>query len=248
VRLLVSASSAADASAALLGGADIIDAKDPLSGSLGAVAPGVFRDIAERVRGLRPVTAALGDALDEESLEGLARRFATAGAAFVKVGFAGIVDSNRVRALLAAATRGVRTCRSSSASATGVIAVAYADATRAVSLSPGELLDVAADACASGVLLDTFDKAREGLITLAATPTLARWVADAHDVGLIAAVAGKLSAGDIPLMRAIGADIAGVRGAACEGGRTGVVVAENVRMLRGLCVSDHGPAEAGHYA
>jgi (5-formylfuran-3-yl)methyl phosphate synthase len=88
------------------------------------------------------------------------------------------------------------------------------------------------------VLLDTFDKAGEGLSALAATPTLARWVADAHDAGLIAAVAGKLSAGDIPLMRAIGADIAGVRGAACKGGRTGVVVAENVRMLRGLCVGD----------
>ena len=46
MQLLVSVSSAVETSAALLGGADIIDAKDPLSGPLGAVTPAVFRDIA----------------------------------------------------------------------------------------------------------------------------------------------------------------------------------------------------------
>ncbi len=39
MRLLVSVANAADAAAALAGGADLIDAKDPAGGALTAVAP-----------------------------------------------------------------------------------------------------------------------------------------------------------------------------------------------------------------
>jgi uncharacterized protein (UPF0264 family) len=38
---------------------------------------------------------------------------------------------------------------------------------------------------------------------------------------MVASVAGKLSLDDIDLVRDTGADIAGVRGAACVGGRLG---------------------------
>jgi len=63
--------------------------------------------------------------------------------------------------------------------------------------------------------------------------TLSRWVADAHDQGLFIAVAGKLTEDDLSFVRDSGADIAGVRGAACEGGRTGRVSVEKVRLLTG---------------
>jgi uncharacterized protein (UPF0264 family) len=235
MQLLVSVSSAAEASAALLGGADIVDAKDPLGGSLGAVAEPVFREIVQRVDGLRPVTAALGDAWDDAQLERLALRFAASGPAFVKIGFAGVTDAVRIRALLAAATRGVRACDGPSAVAAGIIAVAYADAAGASTLPPRALLDAAADASVAGVLLDTFDKAGPGLCELMTTGTIARWIAAAHEAGLIAAFAGKLTASQLPAIRDLGADIAGVRGAACEGGRNGLVVVDNVRELRALC-------------
>ena len=75
-----------------------------------------------------------------------------------------------------------------------------------------------------------------------APAALARWVGAAHDAGLLVAVAGRLTADDLAIVRDAGADIAGVRGAACEGGRTGRVSAEKVAFLRELC----GPAEAGH--
>ena len=44
-------------------------------------------------------------------------------------------------------------------------------------------------------------------------------------------MAGKLTADDLGFVRNAGADIAGVRGAACEGGRTGRVTVEKVRLL-----------------
>src|SRR3954462_12288357 len=90
MRLLVSVANAAEASAALAGGADLIDAKDPATGMLPPVAADVFGEIHASVAGARPVTAAIGNALDEGAIEEAARVFGLAGARYVKVGFAGI--------------------------------------------------------------------------------------------------------------------------------------------------------------
>ena len=232
MRLLVSVASAAEASAALAGGADVIDAKDPLAGALGAVSIEVLREIHAAVAGRRPVTAALGDAADEKSIERAARAFADAGAVLVKVGFAGIASTGRVTALIAAAVDGAR---AGSDGNSGVVAVAYADADRAATLAPSALVEVAARAGATGLLLDTADKSGPGLRELVTPNALAAWVAVAHGTGLLVALAGKLTADDLTYVRNAGADIAGVRGAACNGGRTGRVTADKVRLLRALC-------------
>ena len=232
MRLLVSVASATEALAALAGGADIIDAKDPLAGALGAVPIAVLAEIRAAVGGAQPVTAAIGDAADETAIEATACAFAAAGAALVKVGFAGIANAARIAQLAAAAQRGVRSGR---AGHCGLILVAYADAERAASLPPAALVDVAAGAGAHGILLDTADKSGPGLRALIAPDALGAWVAGAHERGLLVALAGKLVADDLPFVRDAGADVAGVRGAACEGGRTGQVSAERVRMLRSLC-------------
>jgi uncharacterized protein (UPF0264 family) len=177
MRLLVSVANATEASAAFAGGADIIDAKDPLAGSLGAVPITVLAEIHAAVNGAHPVTAAIGDAADEAAIEATACVFAAAGSALVKVGFAGIASASRIAALTAAAMRGVR---AGSAGDCGVILVAYADATRATSLAPAALVDVAAHAGARGVLLDTADKRGPGLRARIAPDALAAWVARAH--------------------------------------------------------------------
>ena len=62
MRLLVSVATAADARAAIEGGADIVDAKDPGAGALGAVTLDRLREIRDAVAGARPLTAALGEA------------------------------------------------------------------------------------------------------------------------------------------------------------------------------------------
>ena len=241
MRLLVSVANGADAAAALAGGADVIDAKDPLSGALGAVSPEVLHEIHAAVAGARPVTAALGDAADETKVERDARAFTRAGAALVKVGFAGITDAGRVGGLTAAAVRGARGGNG------GVVAVAYADAVRTTSLAPAALVAVAARAGAKGLLIDTADKGGAGLRALVARSMLAAWVSEAQEAGLVVALAGQLTADDLAFARDAGADIAGVRGAACDGGRIGRVSADKVRMLRAVCASLNGPPKGGHY-
>ena len=226
MRLLVSVASAAEASAALAGGADLIDAKDPLAGALGAVAADALREIHAAVGGARPVTAALGDAADEAAIEDAARAFGAAGAALVKVGFAGIDSAQRIERLIAAAVRGARAGRA------GVVAVGYADANRAASLGPAELIELAARSGAQGVLLDTANKLGPGLRAIVEPRAIAAWVAAAQQTGLLVALAGKLTADDLLFVREAGADIAGVRGAACDGGRTGRIAADKVRLLR----------------
>ncbi len=228
MRLLVSVSDAEEVSAALAGDADVVDAKDPRSGALGAVPLDVFRAIHAAVAGARPVTAAIGDASDEACVQRTAHAFAGAGARFVKVGFAAIESGPRVAALARAAVRGA----SAAARDAAVIVVAYADAERAASLSPTAMIDVAARAGARGVLLDTADKRGPGLRALVPRGALAAWVTHAHDRRLLVALAGKLSADDLAFVCDAGADIAGVRGAACDGGRTGRVSADRVRDLR----------------
>jgi uncharacterized protein (UPF0264 family) len=243
MRLLVSVASAAEAVAALAGGADVIDAKDPLSGAIGAVALDTFRDIHATVAGARLVTAAIGDATDETDVEQRARAYGAAGAALVKVGFAGIASAQRVGSLIAAAVRAAssdpgRVCRF------GVVAVAYADAgAGGSSISRDALIDVAARAGAAGVLLDTADKNGAGLPSLLSLPDLEAWVSAARRAGLLVALAGKLTADDLAFVRDAGADIAGVRGAACDGGRGGRVSAGKVALLRSLCA----PASVTRY-
>ena len=232
MRLLVSVGSATEAVAALVGGADVIDAKDPLAGALGAVSVEVLREIYAAVAGSRPVTAALGDATDEVRVERDARAFAGAGAALVKVGFAGIACPEQVEALTAAAVRGAAAGRHCKA---GVVVAAYADSDCVMSLPPDDFVTVAARAGADGVLLDTADKTGPGLRGLVTPGALAAWAARVHGTGLFVALAGKLASADFPFVRDAGADIIGVRGAACEGGRIGYVTSDRVRLLREQC-------------
>ncbi len=87
MRLLVSVSGAADAAAALEGGADIIDAKDATQGALGAVAPAMLDAIIAATGGRSPVSAALGEAPDS-SVPIRVAALRPGEVSFVKLGFA----------------------------------------------------------------------------------------------------------------------------------------------------------------
>jgi uncharacterized protein (UPF0264 family) len=154
--------------------------------------------------------------------------FASLGAVLVKVGFDGITDRATAGALAEAAVAGARS------RGAGVVLVAYADRPHEA-VSPAALLDVASCAGAAGVLLDTADKRGPRLTELATPAWLSEWIALAHRRSLMAALAGRLRAEDLAIARHGGADIAGVRGAACTGGRTGLVEAARVRALLDAC-------------
>jgi len=229
MQLLVSVADPREARAALAGGADLIDAKDPRRGALGAVAPQRLRAICDAVGAQRPVSAALGDAAQAAPIADAVRVAVDAGVAYVKVGFRGIRSPARVHDLAAAARApaGLR-----------LILVAYADWERAEGPRPDVLLEVAVAVGAAGVLIDTAFKGT-GLFDLLSCDTVGTWVAATRGAGLLAALGGGLEGPDLPTAREAGADIVGVRGAACEGGRTGSVSVARVAALSAL--ADRAP-------
>jgi uncharacterized protein (UPF0264 family) len=112
--------------------------------------------------------------------------------------------------------------------------VAYADHGRVDGPRPDDAIRIAACVGAAGVLLDTAVKSGPGLTGLMPPHVLAAWVHAARERGLLTALAGRLSADDLPVVLETGTDIAGVRGAACEGGRDGCISSVRVRDLRAV--------------
>jgi uncharacterized protein (UPF0264 family) len=74
---------------------------------------------------------------------------------------------------------------------------------------------IAYEAKADIAMLDTAIKDGKNLFIFLTKPQLSRFVDEAHGYGLKAALAGALQKQDLPEVYALGADIAGVRGAAC---------------------------------
>lgn len=228
MRLLVSVRSAAEAAEAAAGGADVVDAKEPAAGALGRVAPEILAAIVERAPARVPVSAALGDVTSErEILDAFNETGRTPRPlSFVKLGFRGVDHPGQVHRLLVVAT-------AAAAAAPGhprVVAVAYAD-TGSGAPEPERVLEAAAAARVAGILLDTADKRGGSLLAHRSPAWLRAWVARAQSAGCFTALAGSLGAADLVTIRELGADLIGVRGAACEGGRNGRVSAERIRRM-----------------
>jgi (5-formylfuran-3-yl)methyl phosphate synthase len=236
MRLLVSVVDVGEAREAAAAGADIVDVKNPGEGSLGAPSPAVIEGVRAAVPAGLPVSAAIGDLPNLPGTAALAALGAArSGAAFVKVGLWGVSTEAEAVDLLRAVNDGVAV-----ASGTVVVAAAYADARRVAHapLAP-ELLPRVARAAGVGVcLLDTAVKDGRGLLDWLSPDSLTSLVADAHGAGLQMALAGALRAEDLPVVQATGADIAGVRSAACsDGRRSGPLDAARVRALRAACAA-----------
>jgi uncharacterized protein (UPF0264 family) len=230
MRLLVSVRAGDEVAAALAGGADIIDAKEPARGSLGPVFPEVLQTIAARLPESVPLSVALGDFTEPTAV-----RLAVAGAklpvrrapTYVKLGFAGEPSEAAVTSLVATAM--------DSAAATAVrpivVPVAYADHENAGSPAPEDVLRAAMAAGARAFLMDTYAKDGRRLLEWIALERLRRLSADGRSAGMLVAMAGSLDLAALDDLAGI-ADVIGVRGAACRGGREGPVEAALVRRLR----------------
>jgi len=230
MRLLVSVRAGDEVAAALAGGADIIDAKEPARGSLGPVSPEVLQAIAARMPAAVPLSVALGDFTEPDAV-----RLAVAGVkvpgrrapTYVKLGFAGERSEAAVTSLVAAAV--------ADAAATPlrpiVVPVAYADHENAGSPAPEDLLRAAMAAGSRAFLIDTCLKDGRALLEWIALERLRRLSADARSAGMLLAIAGSLDLAALDHLAGI-ADVIGVRGAACRGGREGSVEAALVRRVR----------------
>jgi hypothetical protein len=202
VKLLVSVVSADEARAALHGGADVIDVKDPGAGPLGAPSPAVVAGVVAAVDGAAPVSVALGDLPDAA---------APPAVDFVKAGLR-VRDIDSAVALLRAIDH------------PAVIAAAYADAAALdpPALPPAALPEVVARAGIAGALVDTYVKDGRGLYAWLSPAALAALIAETPGTF---AVAGQLGLDELDR---VAADLVGVRSAVCRSGRTGVLDAELV--------------------
>jgi (5-formylfuran-3-yl)methyl phosphate synthase len=254
VRLLVSVVSAAEARAALAGGADIIDVKDPREGALGAPSPRTLAEVVAAVDGAAPVSVALGDLPDLPHTAALAACGAAAwGVDYVKLGLRGVQGLNRAVALVAAVADAVGAAAAGSGAAgaaaagagagvgPGVIAAAYADGASAdpPAFDPALLPELVARTGIAGALIDTLVKDGRGLYGSLPEATVAGLVAATRAAGGSFGVAGQLRAGQLGRVEA---DIVGVRSAVCRGGnRTASLdaelVAAAVAELRAVAVS-----------
>jgi (5-formylfuran-3-yl)methyl phosphate synthase len=239
MRLLVSVRSEEEVAAALDGGADIIDAKEPSHGSIGAVSPSVLGGIIERVPAEYPLSIALGDVANPQQAElaisalDLPRRI---GPIYLKVGFAPVASPYAVAELLRTALQAA----ARHSAKPHIIAVAYADYSLAQTVEAESIMAGALDAGCAGILLDTFGKIGGNLLTWYSPDALARWINEGREIGLLTAIAGGLGIREVVRVSALEPDVLGVRGAACDGGRTGAVSSTRVAQLRALLQPDSG--------
>jgi (5-formylfuran-3-yl)methyl phosphate synthase len=235
MKLLVSVTDAHEAGVAVRGAVDIVDVKNPAEGSLGAPAPSVIARVRDAVPLDRPVSAAIGDLPNLPGTAALAALgAASSGAAYVKGGLAGASTVAEAVAVLRAMREAVR-------GGATVIAAGYADAKRVPSrpLPPEAVVSAARRAGVGGCLLDTAIKDGRGLFEWLTHDALAALVAEGHAARLEMALAGALRAEDLTAVRATGADIAGVRSAACrDGRRMAPLDGERIGRLRAMCARD----------
>jgi uncharacterized protein (UPF0264 family) len=216
-RLLVSVRDSTEAEAALIGGADLIDIKEPRNGPMGRADDSVIESIVRTVAGRAPISAACGE------LE-LGAPPLPHGLVFAKFGLAGwsgrdwISACDRVRATLQVGC--------------GFVAVAYADWQMCATPTPEEIADAAIVHRFGAFLIDTHDKSGGTLLdhlSVAAMTTLTR---RCQSAGIPVALAGSLGLEEIERLRAANPDWYAVRGAACDGGREGTIDSRLVRRLK----------------
>jgi uncharacterized protein (UPF0264 family) len=229
-RLLVSVRDVDEAVAALRGGADIIDVKEPQRGSLGAASAEVIVDICRAVKQAGfsgPMSAALGEL--RESTISIPR---DAPLHWVKAGLGGTVATNWNTAWL----RLQDLVRRQNAG-TELIAVAYADWQSCAAPSPNDVIDLAVAANSPGVLFDTFHKDGRNLLDHLPPAELRPLMNSLQAAGLFTALAGSIGLDQLPTLAELSPDIIAVRSAVCVGGRNGRVNARRVRALRAAMCS-----------
>jgi uncharacterized protein (UPF0264 family)/phage baseplate assembly protein W len=227
MRLMISVISAAEAREALAGGVEILDIKNPAEGSLGAQSPQVIREIKKLSAGRVEVSVAIGDMPNLPGTAALAAvGAAVSGADYIKVGLHGPRNESEALALLGIIQQSVREYPVS------VIAAGYADFRRAGALDPGCLPRVAASSGIRGCLLDTAVKDGQTLFNFLNPQQLRDLAEQAHKSGLLFGLAGSLCEEDLPLAHDIGADVVGLRTAACRNNqRSGPLDPDRIRAL-----------------
>jgi uncharacterized protein (UPF0264 family) len=229
MQLLISVASDDEARIALASSRDIIlDVKNPVEGSLGAQFPHILQQIRASAPRPHKVSAAIGDMPNLPGTASLAALgAATCDVDYIKVGLWGPKTEAEAIFLLQQIRQAVNRYPD-----IAIIAASYADAQRANTLDPRCLPRIAQSAGVDGCLIDTAIKDGHGLFDFLTPHDLRALADEAHAFGLLFALAGALQEQDLLRVRDLGADVAGVRTAACrDNRRAGPLDADRVRRL-----------------
>ncbi|MCX8153080.1 MAG: hypothetical protein N3E52_01440 [Candidatus Bathyarchaeota archaeon] len=212
MKLLISPMNEAEAAEAIVGGADIIDVKNPLEGALGANFPWVIKRVRELAPANVEVSCTIGDVPNLPGTAALAAvGAATTGVNYVKAGLCGLKTLEEAVHLMQNVVRAVKEFDSS----IKVVVAGYADAERVGAIDPLLVPEVAFKAKADVAMIDTAVKDCKRLFDFLTREQIKRFIGVAHNYNLEAALAGSLRKEDLPIVYALGADVAGLRGAAC---------------------------------
>jgi (5-formylfuran-3-yl)methyl phosphate synthase len=220
-QLLVSVRSAAEAEAALAGGAHVIDVKEPSRGSLGRADDATIAEVVRVVAGRRSVSAALGELDPFGKLPSCLSNLH-----FIKWGL------SKFRSEPAAAWTELDIMRLGLGSAPEVVTVAYADAGQASAPDVEVVCEYVVEAEQGVLLLDTFEKNGRTLLNHLNERKLERIMRRCQSAGVRVALAGSLGFNEIRALKHLQPDWFGVRGAACQGQqRNGAIDAGRVRQI-----------------
>jgi uncharacterized protein (UPF0264 family) len=245
-KLLVSVRHSAETIAALRGGADIIDVKEPSRGSLGRASVRAVLSIAQCVSdrcvgvqqgGVRvpdgstresPLSLALGEVTewltgDDAWSDDFVRSMSRARPSFLKLGLAGLHRSESDSTPWTARWLQVRRRINFDCN---WVAVAYADHARAQSPSVDAVCAAAVESGCRVLLIDTFQKDNSGLLDFITEEQLNDIRAISAEAGMQLALAGQITPHHLERLLPINPDIIAVRGAVCEGGQRTAQISE----------------------
>jgi uncharacterized protein (UPF0264 family) len=151
------------------------------------------------------------------------------GVDYIKVGLYGIKKSNEAVRLLESVNRAAKEYNPH----IKVTAAGYADAKKIGALDPLLIPEISKLSKIDVAMLDTYSKEGKTLFDNLSLKQIKTFVDSSHSLGLEAALAGSLRREDLPLIYDLGADFAGIRGAACSRGNrvSGEITRELVSEL-----------------
>jgi hypothetical protein len=217
--LLVSVRNLDEARAAIEGGCDRLDVKEPSRGPLGKADAGVMAEIAAFARkGIDrdndiSCSVALGEI--DETQDATGPFLLPRGVSDIKLGPARLGSRESWAKGWRRATERVH---GEDPRSVRRVAVAYADWQAAGAAAPEEILDAAIAARADAFLVDTYSKSSGNLLEALAPEELKRLGATTREAGMLLALAGSLRMEHLPALVDVYPDVIAVRGAACEEG------------------------------
>jgi uncharacterized protein (UPF0264 family) len=230
VKLLISPQNTKEAIEAIAGGADIIDVKNPKEGPLGANFPWVIKEIKQLIPDNIELSCTLGEAPNlPGSMTLAAYGAASLNVDYIKVGLNGIQTIQKAADLLEKIIHAVKMCNSKAR----IVVAGYGDYLRAGSIEPQHVIQAAFATKADIVMLDTAIKDGKNLFAFQTPQQLETFIKNAHKHSLSVALAGSLQIQDLPVIKKVGTDIVGLRGAACQNNNrnTGYITRERVKEI-----------------